>query len=379
MIKIIEVLSNRDKRQFFKFPIDLYKGCPYYVPALIKDEMNTFNPKKNGAYGYAESKLWLARVDGKTVGRIGGILNKAANKKENARQLRFTRFDFINDLRVSKALFDTVTKWAQELRMNELIGPLGFSNLDKQGMLIEGFDEMDMYITLYNYPYYIKHMEKLGLQKKWDWLEMKINIPNKIPERVERMAEIVSERFGYSIRRFNSMREVKPYMKEAIGIINSAFDSLLGVVPLSEKQIKNLSDLIMLVGRPEYSLMVNDSKGKLIGFGFFAPSISRAIQKSKGRMGLLTILRVLHDLRDHTHIDLYMIGIRPEDQMKGVEALILREGIGNLIKNGAIDSDTGPMLENNAKIQNGWKHFDYKYHRRRRCYNIFLTENRPNY
>ncbi|HZK03921.1 MAG TPA: hypothetical protein VFC94_05890 [Bacteroidaceae bacterium] len=378
MIKIVEVFSKRDKKRFLKFQIDLYKDCPYYVPDLIKEEMNRFNPKNNGAYAYAESRLWLAEIDGKVVGRIGGILNKAANIKDNVRQLRFTRFDFIDDYRVSKALFDTVINWAEELGMNELIGPLGFSNLDKQGMLTEGFNELDMYITLYNYPYYINHMKKLGLIKKWDWKEMKINVPEKIPENVERMAEIVSQRYGYSIKRFKSMREVKPYLKDAMNIINLAFINLEGVVPISEKQIKSISNLIMLVGRPEYSIMVINKYEEIIGFGFFAPSISRAIQKSKGRMGPLTILRLLSNLRDHTHIDLYMVGVKPEDQMKGLFSLILKESISNLIKNGATDTETGPMLESNSKIHNVWKHFDYRYHRSRRCFHLFLPENRLN-
>lgn len=374
MLRIFEVLTDKDKKCFFKFPIDLYKTSSYYVPTLIKDEMDTFNPKKNGAYSYAESRLWLAECDGKIIGRIGAILNHAANKKNKTKQLRFTRFDFIDDYDVSKALFNTVLSWAIELGMTEVIGPLGFSNMDKQGMLIDGFNQMDMYITIYNYPYYVSHMERLGLTKKWDWDEMIINVPKTVPDKVERVANIAINRFGYSIKHFHSMMEIKPYIKEAIGVINSAFEKLHGVVPLSDKQISSLSKLVMLVGKPDYTLMVTNLDRQLVGFGFFAPSISRSMRLSKGKMGIRTIINLIKDLHDSRHIDFYLIGVRPEDQNKGVEALILREGINNLNKNGAVDAQTGPMLEDNHTIQNSYKNFDYQYHRHRRCYSYIIPE-----
>lgn len=374
MIRVFEVITKKEKKRFFKFPIDLYKTSPYYVPSLIKDEMDTFDPEKNGAYSYAESRLWIAERNGKVVGRIGAILNHAANKKNNIKRLRFTRFDFIDDYDVSKALFNTVLSWAIELSASEIIGPLGFSNMDKQGMLVDGFNQMDMYITLYNYPYYVSHMERLGLTKKWDWNEMIIKVPGTVPDKVERVANIATNKFGYSIRHFHNMGEVKPYIKEAIGVINSAFEKLHGVVPLTEEQITSLSRLVMLVGKPEYTLMVTNLDRQLVGFGFFAPSVSRAMRSSKGKIGLLTIINLIRDLQDNRHIDFYLIGVRPEDQNKGVEALILREGIRNLIKNGAIDTQTGPMLEDNHTIQNGFKNFEYQYHRRRRCYSYVIPE-----
>lgn len=374
MLSVFEVLTNKDKKRFFKFPIDLYRTSSYYVPSLISDEMDTFDPNKNGAYSYAESRLWLAERNGKIVGRIGAILNHAANKKNRAKQLRYTRFDFIDDYEVSKALFNTALSWAIELGMTEMIGPLGFTNMDKQGMLIDGFNQMDMYITIYNYPYYVSHMEKLGLTKKWDWDEMIIKVPKTIPDKVERVANIAINRFGYSIKRFHSMIEIKPYIKEAIRVINSAFEKLHGVVPLTDKQISSLSKLVMLVGKPDYTLMVTNVDRQLVGFGFFAPSVSRAMRLSKGRMGIRTIINLIRDLHDNRHIDFYLIGVRPEDQNKGVEALILREGIKNLNKNGAIDTQTGPMLEDNHNIQNGFKNFDYQYHRHRRCYSYIIPE-----
>ena len=374
MVQIREVLNRKDMENMFRFPIDLYRDCSLYVPVLIGDEMDTFNREKNGAYAYADSRLWTAWRDGKMVGRIGAILNRAANEKDGVRQLRFTRFDFIDDLEVSKALFDTAVSWARELGMNEMVGPLGFSNLDKQGMLVDGFDQMDMYITLYNHPYYVTHMEKLGLVKKWDWTETKIIMPAECPGKLARVADISEQRYGYSARKFSSMKEVRPYVREAMHIINSAFASLHGVVPLTDRQIDSLEHLIMLVGRPEYSLMVENRQGELVGFGFIAPSISRGIRAGKGRLGPLSALKVLGDLRDHRHIDFYMIGVRPGDQKKGVESIILREGINAIIAHGGIDCQTGPMLEDNANVQNIWKNFEHYCHRRRRCWSYAIPE-----
>ena len=373
MLEIKEVLTDKDKKKLFRFPIDLYKDCDMYVPVLIGDEMDTFNPQKNGAYSYADSRLWLALRDGKIVGRIGAILNRAANEKDNVKQLRFTRFDFIDDFEVSKALFDTVVAWARELGMTEVVGPLGFSNLDKQGMLVDGFDQLDMYITLYNYPYYIEHMKRLGLTKKWDWTETKVIVPDQVPPKMDQIAEISEKRYGYSIKKFRNMKEVRPYVRRAMEIINVAFAKLHGVVPLSAKQIDNMEHLIALVGRPEYSLMVQNQAGDLVGFGFIAPSISRGIRASHGKLGLFSALKVLGDLNDHRHIDFYMIGVRPEDQKKGVECIILREGIKAIQSHGGIDCQTGPMLEDNANVQNIWKHFEHYTHRRRRCWTFTIV------
>jgi len=374
MTEIKEIFTKKEKQRFFRFPIDLYRDCEYYVPALIGDEMDTFNPKKNGAYSYAESRLWLAYRKGKIVGRIGAILNHAANKKDNVKQLRFTRFDFIDDFEVSKMLFDTAVAWARELGMTELVGPLGFSNLDKQGMLIDGFDQMNMYITLYNYPYYITHMERLGLVKKWDWIEMKIIIPEKNPEKIEQIAAISEKRYGYSGKKFKNMKEVRPYIREAMEIINSAFAKLHGVVPLSVKQINNMEKILMLVGRPEYCLMVQNREGELVGFAFMAPSISRGIRSSNGKLGLFSILKILKDLNDHRHIDFYLIGIRPNDQKKGVAGIILRDGFMAATPHGGIDCQTGPMLEDNANVQNIWKNYEHNIHRRRRCWSYMIPE-----
>ena len=374
MVEIKEVLTKKDRKRFFKFPVDLYRDSEYFVPNLIADEMDTFNPDHNPAFEYSECRLWIAERNGRVVGRIGAILNKAANKKENSRQLRFTRYDFVDDFEVSKALFDTAVSWARELGMTELRGPLGFSNLDQQGMLIDGFEQMDMYITIYNYPYYKDHMEKLGLVKKWDWVERKIFCGKEVPERVARMGALCQERYGYKLKEFKSMRQVKPYINAAMRIINTAFEKLHGIVPLSDKQIANYTKLVMLVGNPDYCLIVTNPADEVVAFGFMAPSISPAIRSGHGHIGPLTLLRIFENLHDHTHLDMYMIAVRPEDQMKGIESLILGEGMRRAIVRDCADFQTGPMQEDNIKIQNVWKHWEHIIHRRRRCWTYNIPE-----
>ncbi|MCK9625628.1 MAG: N-acetyltransferase [Bacteroidales bacterium] len=372
MLIIREISSKRDKKKFFKFAIDLYEGNKYFVPVMISDEQEEFDPKHNGAFSYSECKMFLAERNGKVVGRVAAILNKAYNTKINGKQLRFSRFDFIDDYVVSQKLFDAVVSWAKELHMDEIIGPIGFSDLDKQGMLIEGFDELDMYVTTYNYPYYIKHIEKLGLSKKVDWVEYQITIPTVVDERLCNIADMAMERYGYRILEFNKMRQVKKYIFEAMEVLNEAFEKLFGVVWLSKKQMLDYSKVLMMVGNPDYISVVLNKEDKIIGYGFMAPSISRAIQQSKGKLFPFGIFRILRDLKKSKTIDLYSIGVKLEYQNRGVNAIILRKGLQGAIKNNMKICETGPELEDNIEVQSQWKFFERRQHRRRRCYTISI-------
>jgi len=372
MLIIREINTKRDKRRFFEFPIELYKGNPYFVPIMIADEMDEFNPAKNGAFAYAECRMWVAERDGKIVGRIAGVLNKAYNQKVNAKQMRFTRFDFVDDAEVVDGLFDKIKEYAREKGMDEIIGPIGFSDLDKQGLLIEGFDEEDMYVTCYNYPYYVEHFERLGLTKKVDWLEFQIVIPKKMDERVEKLADMAIERYEYKVLRFTKIKQIKPYITEALQIMNEAFEKLFGVVWLSDKQLIDFSKLIMLVGNPDYVSVIQNKEGRIIGYGFMAPSISRAVRKSKGRLLPFGVFRVLHDLKHSKTLDFYSIAVKPEYQNRGVNAIILREGLAGAIKNGMLYAETGPELEDNFEVQSQWKNFEHRNHKRRRCYTLSL-------
>ncbi|MDY3978759.1 MAG: hypothetical protein SOZ00_01920 [Tidjanibacter sp.] len=372
MLQIREITSKKDKKRFFKFPIELYKHNPYFVPVLLFDEMSEFNPKENGAFAYAECRMWLAERDGKVVGRIAGILNNAYNEKKSVKQMRFSRFDFIDDREVSAALFQKIVDYAHEKGMNEIIGPIGFSDLDKQGLLVEGFEEQDMYVTCYNYPYYADHFEALGLGKKVDWLEFQITVPEKMDERLEKVAELAIERYGYNVVRFKKIKEIKPYIVEALEVMNEAFEKLFGVVWLSDKQLIDYSKLVLLVGNPDYVSVVQNREGRIVGYGFMAPSISNAVRRSKGKILPFGIFRILHDLKKSKTLDFYSIGVRPEYQNKGVNAIILREGLAGAIKNDMKLAETGPELEDNIEVQSQWKNYEHRNHKRRRCYTISL-------
>lgn len=373
MLVVREITNDKKgKKRFFKFPVELYKNCPYFVPALYIDEESEFDPKQNGAFSYAECKMWLAERDGKVVGRAAAVLNKAYNKKMDVKQMRFTRFDFVDDAEVVDALFEKVVEYAKEMGMNEIIGPIGFSDLDKQGLVIEGFEEEDMYITPYNYPYYVNHFERLGMTKKVDWMEFQITIPEKMVDRLDRISDMAIKRYGYKVLRFNKISEIKPYIIPALQIMNEAFEKLFGVVWLSEKQLLDFSQLIMLVGNPDYVSVVTDKNDNIIGYGFMAPSISKAVRESRGRLLPCGIFRILRDLKRSKTLDLYSIGVKPEYQNKGVNAILLRESLAGAIKNGKKFAETGPELETNVEVQSQWKMFEHRNHKRRRCYTYSL-------
>lgn len=363
-----EISSNKDKKKFFKFPLKLYKGNKYNVPALIADEMEQFNEKVNGAFIYSECKMFLAYRNNKIVGRIAGILNKAYNKKHDLKQVRFTRFDFIDDFEVSSALLKVVNDWAKEINMNELLGPIGFSDLDKQGLLIEGFDEVGMYITPYNFEYYVGHYEKLGLLKEAGWLEYRIKVPNHIDERLEKLALKTMERYDYSILKLNKVKDYKPYFMEALKVLNESFEPLFGVVPLSDKQMADFSSTLILLGKLDYITAVLNKDKEIVGYGFVVPSISRAMQKNNGRILPFGIFRLLSDLKKNEVIDFYSIGVKPEYQNTGVNAIIMYNSLKGLIKNKVKYCETGPELENNVQIQSQWKMFDREVHKKRNCY-----------
>ena len=369
MLVVREITNiKRDRKRFFNFPVTLYKGCPWFVPSLYIDEESEFDPKQNGAFEYAECKMWLAERDGKVVGRAAAVLNKAYNEKMNVKQMRFTRFDFVDDAEVVDELFEQVVEYAKEKGMNEIIGPIGFSDLDKQGLVVEGFEEEDMYITPYNYPYYVQHFERLGLTKKVDWMEFQITIPEKINERLDRIADMAIQRYGYKVLTFKKISDIKPYIIPALQILNEAFAKLFGTVWLSDKQLLDYSKLIMLVGNPDYVSVVTDKNDNIIGYGFMAPSISKAVRESKGKLLPCGIFRIFRDLKKSKTLDLYSIGVKPEYQGKGAVALIFEDIVPVHSKLGFKYSESNPELEVNTKMQSQWDYFERENHKRRRAY-----------
>lgn len=368
MIIIKEVRSRRDRNRFIDFPVHLYKDNPYYVPTLAIDEKLNMDQKKNPAYEHSEACFWLAYRDKKIVGRIGGIINHKYNEKMKVKQVRFTRFDVIDDIEVTKVLFDQVLSWGKEKGMTDIVGPIGFSDLDKQGMLVDGFEEMNLFITLYNHPYYLEHMTKLGFVKDVDWVEYQIPVPDTHNERLDKLSHAIQKRYGYRMIEFKKKKEVLKYIYDAFGIVNEAFDHLYGVVALTPKQIDfYVKQYIALINLDFVYIVVNE-KDEVIGFGLLGPSLSNAARKSKGHLFPFGWIHVLRGVKKYDVLDMYTIAVKPEYQNKGINALILHEGIKKAIEKNVKFCETGPELELNNQVQSQWKDFDARQHRRRRCF-----------
>ncbi|MGE4583567.1 MAG: hypothetical protein AB7C91_02880 [Sphaerochaeta sp.] len=368
MITIHPVTTKRDWKRFFNFPNLLYKGNPFYVPALLLDEQWNFNPKKNPAFEYCDTVAFLAKKDGDTVGRIAALINHKLNKAKAQHYMRFTRYDVIDDLQVSRQLFDAVFAWGKTKGMDTVIGPIGFSDLDKQGLLVEGFDQLGMFITLYNHPYYHEHLTQLGFVKDTDWVEYKVFVPQKIDSRIARICEIAEKRHGYRLLSFTSKKEVIPYAHQMFHMYNESFAQLYGFCPLSDEQIdmaiKQFFSLLSL----DYIFVVVDRENSVIGFGIMAPSLAKAIQASQGRLVPFGFVRILQALKTYQVLDMYLIAVKPEYFGRGVNAIILHEGLKRAIEHGVQYAETGPELEDNNKVQSQWKSFHTEQHKRRRCY-----------
>ena len=368
-INIKEVISKKDLKKWIEFPNSLYKDNEYYVPFLMSDEMETFTPDKNPAYAFCETKLFLAYKDNKIVGRIAGLINHAYNKKWDKNAIRFTRFDFIDDYEVSKALFDKVVAWGKEKGYTEIMGPIGFTDMDHEGMLIEGFEEFNLSITFYNHPYYIDHMERLGLQKDIDWFEYRINVPESLDPRFARISNRICEKNNYSVVTYNNRKVLYNDALEAFKIIDIAFSKLYGTVPLTPEVIKHAIDGYVPVVNLDYVCSIKDKDGNIIGFGVLVPSIAKALKKSNGKMlpfGVFRLLKALNGKNDT--LEMFFVAVRPDYQAQGLPAILISTLAKKIIENGVKYCETGPMLETNTAVDSMWRHFEKRQHRRRRCY-----------
>lgn len=368
-IVVKEVVSKKDLKKWVDFPNKLYRKNKYYVPFLFNDEMDTFNKEKNPAYDFCQTKLFLAYKDNKIVGRIAGLINHAYNNKWDKNAIRFTRFDFIDDEEVSKALFDEVVKWGKEYNYTEIMGPIGFTDMDHEGMLVEGFEELNMSITFYNHPYYLKHMEKLGLVKDVDWVEYQITVPNELDPRIERISKRVLDRNGFELVTYKDRKLLYNEAFEAFKIIDVAFSKLYGTVPLTEKVIrKAIDDYIPLVNL-DYICSIKNKEGRIIGFGILVPSIAKALKKSNGRLLPFGIFRLLKALKGKNEVlEMFFVAVDPNYQNTGIPAAMMNELLKVCIKNKVIYCETGPELEMNLDVQGMWKSFEKRQHKRRRCF-----------
>lgn len=357
-------------KKLVKFGIDLYKGNPYYVPPLIDDDINTLLPDKNPAFDFCEAQSFMAYRDGKPVGSITAIINRVVNERTGREDMRFGFLNFIDDAEVVDALFSAAERWGRERGMTSMVGPLGFTDLDHEGMLIDGFEELGTMATIYNHPYYRDHMERMGFTKDADWVEFRMTVPDRVPEKYLRIAEIVKKKYNLRVKKFTSKKQIKEQFGQAIfDLINEAYDGLYGYSPLTQRQIDSYIKQYLGILRLDDVCLIVDEGDALVGVGISIPSFSRALQKSRGRLlptGWWHLLKVLRGKSDG--VDLLLVAVKPQYQNKGVNALLFADLLPNYIANGYKWAESNPELEDNASVQLQWQYFEHRQHRRRRSW-----------
>lgn len=369
-ITIREISGKKALKKYVQFNIDLYKKNQYAVPPLIFDEVGTLSSDKNPAFDFCESTYYMAYDGEKPVGRIAGIINHKLNQKCGKKSARFGFVDFIDDKNVSNALFRAVEQWARQKGMEEIVGPLGFTDMDPEGLLIEGYDQPGTMVAIYNYPYYPEHITQLGYQKDNDWIEFKIYIPEEIPAKHKRISDIVQAKYKLKILKYNSVSKlVKEYGRKIFELINQAYAELYGYSALSEKQIDYYVKMYVPMVKLENVTLIINEKEELIGVGIAIPSMTKALQKAKGKLfpfGFIHILKALRGKNDV--VDLLLVAIRPDYQNTGANALLFSDLIPIFIKNGYKYAESNPELEENGKVQSQWQYFENVQHKRRRAY-----------
>ncbi|MDF2537290.1 MAG: hypothetical protein K0S76_311 [Herbinix sp.] len=369
MVEVREVLTKKERRIFAAFHAKMYQKVPQAIPDLIVDEYGNFDPKKNPAYDYCSVKQFLAYKEGKCVGRIAGIISHAANQKWDTKRIRFTRVDFIDDREVSTALFKAVEDWGRREGLKEIHGPIGFCDMDQEGMLIDGYKEPGMFITIYNYPYYLEHLNELGFIKDTDWVEYKVYLPKTSDERLDKISNAVLRKFNITLIEPKSRVEFKPYIKKILELLNITYKELYGTVEITEAQINKYYNQFILLINPEYVKLLVDEKDELVGFGLAMPSLNGAVKKSNGRLLPLGWYRMIRASYAKAEVlDLYLIGVIPQMQNKGLTAVLMNSMTNSAKKNGVKYAETGPELETNHQVQALWKHYEVEQHKRRRCF-----------
>ena len=370
MVEVREVSGRSELRAFVDYPNVLYRNVPQYIPSMIGDDLGDWDPKKNPAFSYCDAKCWLAWREGKIVGRIGAILSRRANEKWHTRRMRFTQVDFIDDPEVSGALFKAVEDYAREKGCDEVHGPLGFTDLDREGMLVEGFDRRGMFITYYNHPYYIEHLARMGYAKDVDWLEHLIDIPydERSVTRLQKLSDRVQRMTGVRVAQVQSRRDYKPLIEKVFRMVNTCYAGLYGTVELDENQVRRYADKFIPLINPELACFLLDDSDELVGFAVSAPSMALALKKSRGRLFPLGWIGVLRALKVNDTLDLFLIAVRPDYQNSGVNAVMMNHILKGCHRMGIRKAETGPMLETNHKIQSQWTLFHTEQHKRRRCF-----------
>jgi len=367
-VTIRELHTRKELKQFIDFPHHLYAGNAYWVPSMCESELDTLDWEVNPAFEYCQARYWLAEQDGQVVGRIAGIINRRHHEVWEQPYLRFGWLDMVDDPQVTQALIDTVEAWARTEGLTAVHGPLGFTNLDHNGVLVEGFEELATMAGGYNYPYYMELMQSAGYVKDVDYVEYLMPMIEELSPRIEKLAGLVQKRYDLHFLDVKNKKELIPYARELFSLLGAEYKHLYGVVPLTEKQVELYIEQNFGFISPKFVPIILDNAGEMAAFGFVLPSLSRALQKAKGRLFPFGFLHILRALRVNDRMDLMLVAITKKYQGKGINAMLIMR-MFKLFKEMEIQYvESNPELESNIAVQAQWKHFERRQHRRRRIY-----------
>ena len=374
-IEIKKVESRRDLCKFIDFHNELYKGNPYHVPNLYFDEMNTFRKDKNAAFDFCEAEYFMAYRDGKAVGRVAAIINHSANKKWERESVRFGWIDFVDDIEVSKALLKAVEDYGKSKGMKEIVGPLGFTDMDPEGMLLYGYDQLGTQATAYNYPYYPEHMDRMGgWEKDNDYVEYKLYVPEEMPEKYATIAKMI-QRYNLQVKKLkrNEIYGENGYGRKIFQVVNETFKDLYGYSKLTDRQIEQYVKMYLPMADLDLITIIEDwntPDHKVVGVGISIPSLARALQKCGGKLFPFGWWHILRALKFHKTevVDLLLIGVLPEYRQKGANALLFYDLIPHYQRLGFKWGETHVEMETNMKVQGQWQYLNREIHKRRRCY-----------
>ena len=372
MITVKEIFSKKEFLSFVKFPFKLYKGSKYWVPSFIDEELALMDKKINPVYKNADAKFFLAYKNGKIVGRIAAMINWIEVKKIKKNKVRFGWYDVIDDIEVSKLLIEVVINYGKENNLNFVEGPVGFSNLDKAGLLIKGYDELNTMITLYNYPYYSNHLEKLKFKKLAQWVEYEIKVDSfeNSPEKVKKFSELIKKRYSLSVINFNSSKKIIPYVDKMFDLLSKTYNQLQTFVPIQDYQIKHYKNKYFKYLNPKLIKCIVNNENELIAFVIAMPSFASALKKANGKLFPFGFIHILKSLYFNDKVSFYLMGIHPDFQNKGVTAILLNEIQTTLNQMGVKIIETNPELEENTAIQRLWKNYKHRIHKKRATYTL---------
>lgn len=364
-ISVIEVKTDDDLKKFIRFPMDLYKKNENYVPPLINDEKNIWNPKENPALATSDTRQFLAYKDGALAGRIAVIVNHHEQDENGMNKARFGWLDFIDDHKVSEALINTAARFAKERNIQRMEGPMGFTNLDKAGMLTMGFDKLATMIGLYNFEYYPKHMEKLGFKMEKEWVEFEMNFPEILPQRIEKFSSLIAEKYKLKVLNFKNKEEILPYVEPMFKLLDQTYNTLSTYTPITDEQIKTYKEKYFPFIDKNYVICVEDENHELVAFAITMPSYSKALQRAKGKLFPFGWWHFLQAGKKNNRANFYLIGIHPEYQRRGITSIVFKEIFLRFNKMGIKFAETNPELAENKSVQVLWQDYNPVNHKRR--------------